>query len=64
MNTLRHLARNLSEQGRLCISPPAIMEVVCGLKPPDTLEKFRQQVLPSFEIVPFSVVAACLAGEI
>ena len=40
------------------------MEIVHGLRPPATLEIFRQEVLPAFEVVGFDEEEACFAGEI
>jgi predicted nucleic acid-binding protein len=40
------------------------MEIVHGLKPPTTIVIFRQQILPSFELIGFNEDEACLAGEI
>jgi predicted nucleic acid-binding protein len=64
INTLRNVAKNIALEGRLGISPPTVMEIVQGLKPPDNLQQFRRDVLPTFEIIPFGEDEACLAGEI
>ena len=63
-NTLRHIANCIVDQGKPCLSTPTIMEIVDGLKPPNTLTIFRQQILPTFEIIGFDEAEACLAGEI
>ncbi len=64
VNTLRHLANYIAKQGKPCLCTPTVMEIVHGLKPPTTIVIFRQQILPSFELIGFNEDEACLAGEI
>lgn len=63
VNTLRHIANNVAQEGRLSISTPTVMEIAHGLGP-TALRAFREEVLPSFDVISFDGDAACLAGEI
>lgn len=63
INTLRHIADNIAQTGRLSISTPTVMEIAHGLGP-TALQAFREEILPSFDVISFDEDAACLAGEI
>ena len=63
-NTLRHVADYIAQHGKLCLSTLTVMEIACGLTAQGHVQVFRQQIVPTFEIVGFNEDSACLAGEI
>jgi len=65
INTLRHVADYIGYHGKLCTSTLTVMEIVQGLASrAQSLQVFRQQTLPAFDVIGFDEDAACLAGEI
>ena len=66
INTIKHAADHTSTHGKPCLSPLGIMEITDGFEidlMDARVKAFLEHILPMFEIAPFDVPTACLAGR-